>query len=75
MKNARRQMDGLALNYYTVTNDWAKKGKALEFSDEEYLRTLSRAYAIEELISRHSGIMDRYDPEKRVALVVDEWGV
>ncbi|MBQ3860417.1 MAG: alpha-N-arabinofuranosidase [Clostridia bacterium] len=75
MKNARRQMDGLALHYYTVTNDWAKKGKALEFSDEEYLRTLSRAYAIEELISRHSGIMDRYDPEKRVALVVDEWGV
>jgi alpha-N-arabinofuranosidase len=29
---------------------------------------------MEELITRHSGIMDQYDPQKRVGLMVDEWG-
>ena len=29
---------------------------------------------MEELVTRHSTIMDKYDPAKRVALVVDEWG-
>ena len=26
------------------------------------------------LISKHSAIMDKYDPDKKVALIVDEWG-
>jgi alpha-N-arabinofuranosidase len=29
---------------------------------------------MDELIRRHGAIMDRYDPQKRVALIVDEWG-
>jgi len=29
---------------------------------------------MEELIVRHTAIMDRYDPKKRVAVAVDEWG-
>jgi alpha-N-arabinofuranosidase len=29
---------------------------------------------MEDLISMHSAIMDKYDPEKKVALAVDEWG-
>src|SRR5690606_16205400 len=31
-------------------------------------------WLMEELVVKHSAIMDKYDPEKRVALVVDEWG-
>jgi alpha-N-arabinofuranosidase len=27
------------------------------------------------VVSKHAAIMDKYDPEKKVALVVDEWGV
>lgn len=30
--------------------------------------------AIDQAIQRHSTIMDRYDPYKRVGLVIDEWG-
>ena len=30
---------------------------------------------MEELIAKHSAIMDKYDPQKRVGLVVDEWGI
>ena len=29
---------------------------------------------MDELITKHSTIMDKYDPEKRVGLIVDEWG-
>ncbi len=75
MKNAGHHMQGLALHYYTITHDWHKKGKALEFTDEEYYKTIEHAYQIEELVTRHSEIMNRYDPRKRVALVVDEWGI
>ena len=74
MKKAGRAMDGLSLHYYTVTGDWAHKGKALEFTDEQYYTTLEKAYVMEELVHRHDAVMDRYDPEKRVGLVVDEWG-
>ena len=75
MKNAARYMDGLSVHYYTLcSNDWAHKGPALGFSREDYVTTLRKALRMDELITRHSAIMDRYDPEKRVGLVVDEWG-
>ena len=75
MKKAGWMMDGISLHYYTVpTGIWERKGKATEFSDEEYYNTIKNAYVMEELIRRHSEIMNRYDPKKRVSLVVDEWG-
>ncbi len=74
MKTAGRHMDGLALHYYTVTNDWGKKGSATQFSDDEYYRCLRKAYHIDEVIRRHLEIMNRHDPSKRVKLIVDEWG-
>ena len=67
-------MNGLALHYYTVTGNWSKKGSATEFTREEYYTTLSKAYKIDRIISRHLEIMNRYDPDRRVDLIVDEWG-
>jgi alpha-L-arabinofuranosidase len=29
---------------------------------------------MEELVTKHSAIMDKYDPGRKVALIVDEWG-
>ncbi len=74
MKRAHWMMDGLALHYYTVTHEWGRKGSALEFSTEEYYKTLRKAYHIDEIIRRHLEIMNRHDPSKRVQLVIDEWG-
>jgi len=74
MKNALWNMDGLALHYYTVTHEWSKKGSATEFDEGEYYTCLRKAYKIEEIIRRHLEIMNRYDPAKRVDLIVDEWG-
>ena len=75
MKVAGRYMDGLSLHYYTVPGDtWEHKGSATEFDEKEYFVTLRKAYYMEELILRHGAIMDRYDPKKKVGLIIDEWG-
>jgi alpha-N-arabinofuranosidase len=66
-------LEGVALHHYSVI-DWSKKGSATAFSEEQYFTIMKKALFMEELVSRHSTIMDRYDKAKRVALVVDEWG-
>lgn len=68
------QMWGLSLHYYVHPGGWENKGSATKFSDEQYVQTMERAYYMDELITRHDAIMTKYDPEKKVALCVDEWG-
>ena len=68
-----RMLDGVALHHYSVI-DWSKKGSATDFSEQQYFTTMKKAYQMEEFVTRHSTIMDKYDPSKKVALVVDEWG-
>ncbi len=74
MKRAGKYMNGLSLHYYTLCGDWDNKLSATDFTREEYYRTLKRAAYMDELVTRHSAVMDRYDPERKVGLVVDEWG-
>ena len=66
-------LDGVALHHYS-TVDWNKKGDAVDFTEEQYFRTMKSALLIDTLISKHAAIMDQYDPKKKIALVVDEWG-
>jgi alpha-L-arabinofuranosidase len=68
-----RLMEGIGLHHYSVL-DWNHKGPAVDFSDAQYFETMKTAWFMEELITRHCAIMDRYDPEKKIALIVDEWG-
>ena len=69
------QMWGISMHYYTVVNNWQHKGSATNFGEDEYFNGLKNCLHIEELINKHSAIMDKYDPEKKVALAVDEWGI
>jgi alpha-N-arabinofuranosidase len=66
------QMWGISLHYYTT--NWSDKGPATGFNEKQYFETLERCLAIPKVIDKHMTIMDNYDPEKKVALVVDEWG-
>ena len=66
-------MNGLSLHFYSIP-DWNNKGFAVEFDDEGYYTLLSTAYFMETLLTRHTEIMNRYDPENRIGLIVDEWG-
>lgn len=75
MSQAGREMQGLSLHFYTLpTGNWEKKGSATQFGENEWHSTLARTLRMEELIQKHSAIMDKYDPQKRVSLAVDEWG-
>lgn len=67
-------MDELSLHYYTIPNNWQKKGSATDFSEEEWYMTLKKALHMDELVTRHGTIMDEYDPEKKIGMAVDEWG-
>lgn len=75
MAQARSQMEGLSLHWYSLpTGRWEKKGSATNFGEAEWHSTLARAARIEEVVAKNAAIMDRHDPERRVGLVVDEWG-
>ena len=65
--------NAISLHFYCVP-DWGSKGFALEFDDKGYYDVICSAAQMDELITRHTQIMDRYDPENRIALFVDEWG-
>ena len=66
-------MDGLSLHNYTVVS-FPPKFPSVGFDEADYARILQAAVEMDGLITTHSAIMDKYDPEKKIALVVDEWG-
>lgn len=75
MSRARQLMDGLSLHWYTLpSGNWQHKGSAIHFDESEWHSTLSQALRMEELVLSHKAILDQHDPERRVGLVVDEWG-
>lgn len=75
MKNAARHMQALTLHYYTIPGpSWADKGNALRFTEDEWVTTMKKTLRMNELLDKHITIMNKYDPEKRIDLIVDEWG-
>lgn len=66
-------MEGLSLHNYTVIK-WPPAYASVGFGEKEYAEILQKTLETDGLIARHSAIMDKYDPEKKIALVVDEWG-
>ncbi len=66
-------IDGISLHHYTVI-DWEKKHAATGFGTKEYAEILDATLQMDGLIRQHEAIMDRYDPQRKLALAVDEWG-
>ena len=74
MKNLdSNTVDAIDLHYYTMPV-WPEMESATDFDDELYYKTIAAANFSDELITRHSEIMNRYDPEKKIGLVIGEWG-
>jgi alpha-N-arabinofuranosidase len=69
----QKLMEGISMHYYAV-GDWDRRGNALQFSVDDYFSSIVAALRMDELISEHRNIMDRYDPDCSVGLVIDEWG-
>lgn len=73
-ENAHGFMNGLSLHYYTIPGEWEEKGSALNFDVKTWYKTLKKTLYMEELIKHHTAIMDQYDKQHKVGLIVDEWG-
>ena len=73
MREAAARMEGFSLHYYSILR-WENKKSATEFDESEWFTLLKKALFIDHIISQHSAIMDRYDPNRRIGLIVDEWG-
>ena len=70
-------MDGLALHYYTSVKrlpDGSRVGAATQFDEAEWIEIIAKGLFMDELVRRHGTLMDKYDPHKKVAMIVDEWG-
>jgi len=72
MQQAGRHMQGLSLHYYCGTGKQSRS--ATKFEEGDWFHLLRSALRMEELVSRTAEIMDRHDREKRVGMMVDEWG-
>jgi alpha-N-arabinofuranosidase len=74
MKNIKPNLvEALALHHYAVT-DWSAKGPSVGFDEAQYFGSMREAMKMETFVVKHGEIMDRYDPDKKIALFVDEWG-
>ncbi|ESQ89731.1 alpha-N-arabinofuranosidase [Asticcacaulis benevestitus] len=74
MKNKSGDVDALSLHYYSGFEAWPPYQPASGFDETEYAKVIKTALRMEDLVSKHSAIMDKYDPQKKIALAVDEWG-
>ncbi|MCE4557984.1 alpha-N-arabinofuranosidase [Roseateles cellulosilyticus] len=73
--NKQPQLAMMSLHFYTFAgDDWDTKSPAVGFNETEWARSLLRTQKMDELITRHTAIMDRYDPARQVGLAVSEWG-
>jgi alpha-N-arabinofuranosidase len=65
--------DGISIHYYVyLRND--QKHSATQFGDDEWFEVLKHANYIDHVIKENSKVLDKYDPEKRMWLIIDEWG-
>ncbi|MGJ4730331.1 alpha-N-arabinofuranosidase [Luteimonas sp. SDU101] len=74
MKIAGKHMDALSVHYYTVPGGWPPRASSFEFDEAGWIETLASAIKIDEILGKHIEVMDKYDPENKVALYLDEWG-
>lgn len=74
MKNIPLNMlGGVGVHHYSIIN-WNHKGPATGFTEQQYFEIMKSAWQMEELVTKHAAVMDKYDPKKKVAMCVDEWG-
>lgn len=69
------QIGMMSIHFYTFAgNDWGKKSPALGFSAGDWANAMLRTSRTDEMLQRHSAILDKHDPQKRVGISFSEWG-
>jgi alpha-L-arabinofuranosidase len=67
--------DGISYHYYTLpTGNWDHKGAATGFPETEWFSTLQNTLRMQKFVEDNVAVLDRNDPQKKIAFDVDEWG-
>jgi alpha-N-arabinofuranosidase len=70
-----RNLGAITFHYYTIPGDqWEAKGPSTGFGEDRWISTLAHTLRMDSFIAQNSAVMDKYDPQKKVAFDVDEWG-
>ena len=72
MREAGRFMGGLSVHCYIKPGE---ESSGTVFSKDSWYQTAVNTLNKESLLKQNISIMDFYDPEKRVLMAVDEWGM
>jgi alpha-N-arabinofuranosidase len=64
-----RNIHGFAAHYYC-----GSAGTATEYSIDQWYQLIARGLEMEPLVVQHRTAMDAFDPQRRIGLIVDEWG-
>jgi alpha-N-arabinofuranosidase len=66
---------GISVHQYTIPGgSWEVKGEALGFKEDEWISTLANTLKMDQLVNDHVAVLDKNDPDKKIGLMVDEWG-
>jgi len=75
LKNVKHNlMDGISMHFYVINRDWNDKASATEFDEASYFLVMKKATRMDEYITGHSRLLDQYDPQNTISLILDEWG-
>ncbi len=66
---ALRGIWGMSVHYYC-----GKAGDPLSFTEDEWYQMLRQADYMRRIVDDHRAAMDEFDPDRRIGLIVDEWG-
>ena len=59
---------GMSIHYY------CGGGECFLKTEEEWYDSIFRAARMQRIIDDHRAAMDEFDPERKIKLIVDEWG-
>ncbi|MBS2099685.1 alpha-N-arabinofuranosidase [Carboxylicivirga linearis] len=76
IKDKLNLAQGLSMHYYTLpTANWeGSKGSSIDFDEDMWFATIRNTMYVEDYIRSHLAVMDKYDPDGDIKLIVDEWG-
>lgn len=74
MKNVGTRVQGIGVHYYTLPGDWNQKGSATIFGQKEWFTVLRKTLLMDSIIDKQTAVMDKYDKNRKVGMMVDEWG-
>ncbi len=66
-------IEGVSLHKYT-TGGWPPHLPSTNFGNAEYAGSIADTLVMDDLIVKQKAIMDKYDPDKKLMIAVDEWG-